>query len=149
MEKTFLPLVKPEKLDSFLSKWQDWLVLSPEIEEQKFPGKLKPEFSSTDAEMISLAPKSYICYDFENNKTKDGRKGIPNNLTLELEDFREVLYNSREHFVDVKSLRLNRNKEMVRTSTRKKGLSSINVKLRVESDLISCQPLLGEDKQVL
>ena len=149
LEKTFLPIVKSEKLDSFLAKWQDWLVLSPAIEEQKFPGKLKPEFSSTDAEMIALAPKSYICYDFSKNESKDGRKGIPSGLTLELDEFRDVLYNEKEHFVDVNSLRLNSSKTMTRTTTRKKGLSSINVKLRIEEDLISCRPLLDEKNQFL
>ena len=149
MEKTFLPIVRAEKLDSFLEKWRDWLVLSKDIEEQKFPGKLKPEFSSTDAEMIALAPKSYICYDFENNRSKDGRKGIPNHLTLELEEFRQVLYNSQEHFVNVNSLRLNKNKEMVRTSTHKRGLTSINTKFRIESDLIETKPLRNRDNQLL
>ena len=144
-----MPIVRPEKRQEFLAKWQNWLVLSSKVEEQKLPGKLKPEFSSTDAEMIALAPKSYICYDFEKNQSKDGRKGIPNNLTLELEEFRQVLYNSREHYVDVNSLRLNSNKEMVRTSTRKKGLSGINVKQRICEDLINCHPLLDRANNFL
>ncbi len=41
MEKTFLPIVKPDKMADFLKTWRDWLVLSNEIEEEKFPGKLK------------------------------------------------------------------------------------------------------------
>ena len=129
MEKTFLPIVRPEKKSDFLEKWRDWLVLSNDIEEKKLPGKLKPEFSSIDAEMIALAPKSYICYDFSTQEQKDGRKGIPNSAKLELEDFRDKLYNDSEHYVTVNSLRLNRSKDMVRTTTMKRGLSSINVKL--------------------
>ena len=140
MKKTFLPIVKPEMKEDFLRKWRNWLVLSDEIEEKKLPGKLKPEFSSTDAEMIALAPKSYICYDFATESQKDGRKGIPNSASLDLEAFRDVLYNESEHFVEVNSLRLNRSKEMVRTTTRKRGLSSINVKLSIE-DNINCRPL--------
>ena len=149
MEKTFLPIVRPEKRESFLEQWQDWLVLSNDVEEQKLPGKLKPEFSSLDAEMIALAPKSYICHDFSKNSNKIGKKGIPLIVPLELDEFRDVLYSNLEHFVDVKSLRLNRDKEMVRTSTRKKGLSSITVKLRVGQDLINCHPLVDRANKFL
>ena len=41
MEKTFLPIVQPEKMRRFLKVWDKWLVLSNRIEEEKFPGKLK------------------------------------------------------------------------------------------------------------
>ena len=140
MEKTFLPIVKPEMKGDFLKKWKDWLVLSNDIEEKKLPGKLKPEFSSIDAEMIALAPKSYICYDFATQEQKDGRKGIPNSAKLELEDFRDKLYNDSEHYVKVNSLRLNRKKDMVRTTTMKRGLSSIHVKMSID-DNINTTPL--------
>ena len=134
--------------EDFLRKWRDWLVLSEAIEEKKLPGKLKPEFSSTDAEMIALAPKSYICYDFATESQKDGRKGIPNSAFLDLEAFRDVLYNGGEHFVEVKSLRLNRNKEMVRTTTVKRGLSSINVKMGIH-DNINTTPLTNREGKFL
>ena len=142
MEKTFLPIVRPEKKSDFLEKWRDWLVLSNEIEEKKLPGKLKPEFSSIDAEMIALAPKSYICYDFTTKEQKDGRKGIPNTAILELEDFRDKLHNESEHYVTVNSLRLNKEKtKMVRTTLTKRGLSSVMVKMRIDRDSIECSPL--------
>ena len=149
MEKTFLPIVRPEKKSDFLEKWRDWLVLSNEIEEKKLPGKLKPEFSSTDAEMIALAPKSYICYDFATQEQKDGRKGIPNTAKLELEDFRDKLHNESEHNVRVNSLRLNKDKQMVRTTLTKRGLSSVMVKMRINSDSINCYPLEDRDGNVL
>ena len=41
MEDIFLPIVKPEKLDEFKSKWGDWFVLTNEIRDEKTTGKLK------------------------------------------------------------------------------------------------------------
>ena len=149
MEKTFFPIVKPEKKESFVKKWREWLVLSDEIEEMKKPGKLKPEFSSIDAEMIALQPKSYMCYDFSKNEQKDGRKGIPNHIELELDEFRDVLYNSTPHFVDVHSLRMNKERTMTRTTTRKKGLSAIFVKQRVDINQIICSPLRNQENELL
>ena len=38
---TFLPLVKPEKMESFLTDWGKWFVLEDTHEDAKIPGKLK------------------------------------------------------------------------------------------------------------
>ena len=135
--------------EEFLRKWRDWLVLSDAIEEKKLPGKLKPEFSSIDAEMIALQPKSYMCYDFSKNERKDGRKGIPNQIELELDEFRDVLYKSTPHYINVHSLRMNKERTMTRTTTRKKGLSAIFVKQRVGEDRIICSPLRDRESDQL
>ena len=145
MQSTFLPIVKESKLDKFKLEWHKWLVLSNTIEDEKCPGKLKPEFSTTNGEMIALCPKNYFAYCYDTSETKDGRKGIPKWAELTMNDFRETLYhdNKDRNVVEVKSLRLDRqNKQMTRTTTRKAGLSGVHVKLRVATDRITCTPLV-------
>jgi len=144
MEAIFLPIVKAEKMVEFKKVWGNWLVLSNEIEEEKTPGKLKTEFSTRNGEMISLAPKSYFAHCRETNNTKDGRKGIPKWFDLRLADFYDVLYNdhAEKNITEVRSLRLDRDKRMCRTTTRKSGLTSIHVKLSVQSDRVTCKPLM-------
>ena len=150
MENVFFPIVKEHLLDEFKSVWSEWLVLSNKVEDQKCPGKLKPEFSTTNGQMISLAPKSY--YAFCRNKegkeaTKDGRKGIPKHIELDLDNFYETLYaDAKQKNVEVHSLRLNRDKEMTRTTTRRKGLTGIHVKLAVARDRITCSPIQIDGK---
>ena len=135
-------MVKPDKLDEFKNTWEKWLVLTDAVEDQKCPGKLKIEFFTQDGEMIALAPKSYFAYCRKNNKSKDGRKGVPKWHPLTLSDFFETLYNNKtNHAVEVRSLRLNKEKQMTRTTTIKSGLTSIHVKLGVKSDKVTCEPL--------
>ena len=118
-------------------------VLSEDIRDQKEPGKLKIEFFTRDGEMFALAPKSYYAYCREKETTKEGKKGIPKWFDLKKKDFEDKLYNenSIEHCVEVRSLRLNKQKQMTRTTTVKTGLSAIHVKLAVMDDKISCRPL--------
>ena len=143
MEKIFLPIVKTGKLEEFKSVWGKWLVLTNKIVDEKCPGKLKKEFLTQNGEMIALAPKSYYakCYDTDN--VKDGRKGIPKWADLTLEAFYTALYKRNEirHKAEVRSLRLNKEKKMTRTTMLKFGLTAIHVKLRVKEDKISCEPL--------
>jgi len=147
MEKTFLPIVQPEKFQKFQAEWQNWLVLSNEIEEEKFPGKLKPEFTTRNGQIIALCPKNYFAFCYETNEVKDGRKGIPKWAELTMNDFYDTLYNDQKerNIVEVRSLRLNRDKHMSRTTTRKAGLSAIHVKLQVDQDRITCSPLRYRD----
>ena len=152
MENVFLPIVKEDRLEEFQRVWGDWLVLSNTIEEKKRPGKLKPEWSSTNGQMISLAPKSYfaLCRTKRGKAaTKDGRKGIPKYVKLVLDDFYETLYgDSKQKRVEVHSLRLNQDKEMTRTTTRRVGLTAVHVKLGVGPDKVSCSPLLLNDQYI-
>jgi hypothetical protein len=143
MKNVFWPIVIPEKLDEFKKKWGDWLVLSNTIEEEKTPGKLKTEFSTGNGEMICLSPKSYYISCKDTNKTKDGRKGIPNWADLRLEDFYSTLYaqNNGTTMTEVCSLRVNNDRKMTRTSTLRTGLSAIHVKLKIDDDRVTCRPL--------
>ena len=46
---TFLPIVKPDKMESFLADWGKWFVLEDTHEDAKIPGKLKSKASSNDS----------------------------------------------------------------------------------------------------
>jgi hypothetical protein len=150
MEKVFWPIVKPEKIKEFKKKWGDWLVLTDTIEDEKTPGKLKTEFSTSNGQMICLSPKSYYISCNATNTSKDGRKGIPNWIDLRLNDFLSVLYgeNCAPTMTEVRSLRVNRDKRMTRTTTIKTGLSGIHVKLKVENDRVTCKPLQIDGKYI-
>ena len=143
MRSVFLPIVKPELLDEFESVWGDVLVLTDEVEDQKKPGKLKIEFFTRDGEMVSLAPKSYLAFCRETQNTKEGKKGIPLRVKLEMEDFKKTLYSDvrNEDKIEIRSLRLNENKQMSRTTTIRRGLTGIHVKLGVQPDKVTCRPL--------
>ena len=76
------------------------------------------------------------------DKIKEAKKGIPYSFKLELQEFKEVLYGENfKHRVKVKSLRLDREKRMTRTTLQKSGLTDIHVKMRVEWDRVVCEPL--------
>ena len=103
--------------------------------------------TTSDGEMISLCPKSYIVHCRKTSETKDGRKGIPNYVKLTARDFFDTLYEKRgsDNRVEVRSLRLNNERKMGRTTTMKAGLSNVHVKLQVQMDKISCAPLRNAD----
>ena len=56
------------------------------------------------------------------------------------------LYGNESHFVTIRSLRLNRDKQMSRFTLRKRGLSDIFLKFDVASDGITCSPLRKKGK---
>jgi len=146
MENIFLPIVIPEKRAQFISEWQNWLVLSNTIEEEKTPGKLKPEFISQKCEMIALSPKNYMASCLSTETTKTAMKGIPKWQDVTMENFRETLYDdTNQNLVEVRSLRLDKDRQMTRTTLLKRGLSSIHVKLRIDKDRICCSPLRYPD----
>ena len=77
---------------------------------------------------------------------KEGKKGIPYAVKLELDEFKDVLYGTNIcHKVQVKSLRLDREKRMTRTSLVKSGLTDIHVKMRVEWNRVVCEPLTDKE----
>ena len=41
MEALFYPIVRPEMMQSFQTKWEDWFVLEDSVEDKRAPGKLK------------------------------------------------------------------------------------------------------------
>ena len=74
---------------------------------------------------------------------KEAKKGIPYSTKLELDEFKETLYGDgkNKHTIEVRSLRLDRDKNMTRTTMRKYGLTDIHVKMAVQSDRVTCLPL--------
>ena len=147
MESLFFPLVKPDRMKYFKSKWEDWFVLTDEIEDRKCPGKLKVEFFTRNGEMYALAPKTYISYCHLTKNSKDGRKGIPKSFPLTVKNFHDALYHPErnQERIKINSLRLNKRKAMGRCTLNRKSLSSIHCKLYVEDDNISCSPLKFEN----
>lgn len=79
---------------------------------------------------------------------KEAKKGIPHGTRLEMDVFKECLYGEGDfiHTVEVNSLRLDRDKRMTRTRLRKMGLSDIHIKLGVQRDKITCEPLKKDQK---
>ena len=120
LRSVFFPIVRPNLLQEFKQKWGNILVLTDAVSDQKCPGKLKIEFFSTNAEMFALAPKSYhtICYN--TGTVKEGKKGIQKWFELRRNDFQQTLYNSKpiDHCVEVKSLRLDKQKQKCSAQSR-------------------------------
>ena len=83
IKKMFLPIVKPEKMKSFLSTYKDWFVTTDQIEDIRCPGKLKIEFSMLEGHFVALCSKSYIAEC--QLEQKIATKGIPHSSKLELE----------------------------------------------------------------
>ena len=155
LRAVFDPIVKPDMRDSWEANWKKWFVTTDTVEDERFPGKLKrkqiltiPKFKNISGEFqflkgrfIALGPKTYYSINLESMDVKMGSKGIPHNENLLLEDFLKMLYSNDSHFVTLRSLRLNRNREMARTTLEKRGLSNIFFKFRLEDDGITCTPL--------
>ena len=80
----FDPIVRPEKRDSWELTWKSWFVTTNQVEDQRFPGKLKLEFSMTKGHFVALAPKTYMASE-ENGDTKFGSKGIPHMVKLNIQ----------------------------------------------------------------
>lgn len=71
-----------------------------------------------------------------------GAKGIPHCVKLECEQYIHKLYNpTSSHYVPLRSLKLNNQQEMVRTSVMKSGLTDIFLKFGVNYDRVTCTPL--------
>ena len=92
----------------------------------------------------------YQAYCGDQNEFKRSTKGIPHSNKFSMEIFKSVLLDETtpKQTVDVNSLRLDRNKNMTRTSVTKTSLSDIFLKMRVESDRITCSPL-SKNGQIL
>ena len=99
------------------------------------------EFQFTKGMFVALGPKTYHSINWETDEVKMGSKGIPHNEKLRSEQFLEVLFSNNSHFVTLRSLRLNKNREMSRITQIKKGLSDIFFKFPLENDAITCKPL--------
>ena len=82
----------------------------------------------------------------EKNKYKRGSKGIPHSTELEIHQFVTQLYGQESHFVTLRTLRLNKEKNMSRFTTKKRGLNDIFLKFDVADDAITCAPLRKKSK---
>ena len=94
--------------------------------------------------MVALSPKCYMAYDPCRAECKKGCKGIPYNTELDLEMYRQRLYDDDAEFkFPVISLQRKRQK-MSRVAIEKNGLNHIFLKLQLAPDGITCSPLCDE-----
>lgn len=87
----------------------------------------------------------------EDNTLKEAKKGIPHAVKLNLDNYKDTLFNSldeynpsglrEQHTVIVNSLRCDNTKKMSRMSVIKRGLSDLYHKHYVDNDAITCSPL--------
>ena len=91
--------------------------------------------------MTALGAKSYCGHNYETNELKKGSKGIPHAIKLEVETFKNVLYEHCSHQFKLGTLRLSKEKKMCRYSSLKVGLTDLYVKHQLDSDRITCSPL--------
>ena len=155
LRAVFDPIVKPDMRESWEANWKKWFVTTATVEDERFPGKLKSkliktiqkyktnsgEFQFLKGRFVALGPKTYFSINLETRDVKMGSKGIPHTEALLLEDYLKMLYTNDSHYVTLRSLRLNRNREMARTTLQKRGLSNIFFKFPLENDSITCTPL--------
>ena len=99
------------------------------------------EFQFTKGRFIALGPKTYHSINLETDEVKMGSKGIPHDEKLRSEQFLDALFSHNSHYVTMRSLRLNKNREMTRITQCKKGLSDIFFKFPLDDDGITCRPL--------
>ena len=155
LRAVFDPIVKPDMRESWEANWKKWFVTTATVEDERFPGKLKRkriitiqkfktnsgEFQFLKGRFVALGPKTYFSINLETRDVKMGSKGIPHTEALLLEDYLKMLYTNDSHYVTLRSLRLNRNREMARTTLQKRGLSNIFFKFPLGDDGITCTPL--------
>ena len=85
----------------------------------------------------------YQGFDSQNG-TKKSTKGIPHINKFEIDTWLSVLLDESfpHQKIEINSLRLNRNKEMSRMKCQRSALSDVFLKMQVQSDKISCKPLM-------
>ena len=54
------PIVRPDKMASFLSQWEYWFVLTNTTEDKRFPGKLKCKFICNVYIRVNIRTYTYI-----------------------------------------------------------------------------------------
>lgn len=145
-ERIFGPIIKPSMRESWDNIMSSWFVLTNEISDTLFPGKLKEEFSTSTGEMICLSPKCY--YASDESVKKFGTKGVPHTFNIDIEAMRDLLYENKNTDVYIQTLGLKKN-EMQRYETKKKALNAVFVKFFVDNDRITCHPLRDENDEYL
>ena len=97
--------------------------------------------TSSDA-IVALAPKTYICYNLNNQVKKISCKGIQkrgNKLTAK--DYKRIIQTKKPHYVINRGLRLDHKKKMRTYSQLKRGMTFLYTKRKVLSDRVSTVPL--------
>ena len=82
----------------------------------------------------------------DDDEVKMGSKGIPHTQNLRSDTYLEALYGKGSHYVTLRSLKLNKHREMTRITMEKRGLSDIFVKFRLADDGVTCLPLMKNNE---
>ena len=107
------------------------------------------EWESDDGQFIALGCKMYQCKGQSDEKPKKSTKGVPHKEVFDQETFEGVLFNRLgRQTCTINSLRKDRDKRMTRTSVEKTSLSDIFVKMMVQSDAVTCKPLMKNGKHI-
>ena len=71
---------------------------------------------------------------------------MPESEILTTQTYLDVLLDQAKHKVQIRNLRMDRNRQMARQHMDKKGLSDISVKVHVDYDKITCSALKQNGK---
>ena len=106
------------------------------------------EWETRDGTFVALGNKMYQGFDKTRNNTKKSTKGIPHVNDFAMDTWLSVLLDSEfpKQSVTINSLRLNRNKEMSRMKMQRSSLNDVFLKMQVQSDKITCKPLMLNKK---
>ena len=137
-------LVKPEKREEYFRDIKPkWFVLDDTPEQQREPGLLKTEFSTTNGSAVMLTPKCYHLVDNETKEVKMASKGI-STKTVEIDhnDFLAALYEDTKKTVTECGFQFNTKTWTMESIKKKKNALNTNfTKLRLNSNNITISPL--------
>ena len=54
LRAVFDPIVRPDMKESWENQWKDWFCTTTEVEDQRWPGKLKGDFNIYDSLLIGF-----------------------------------------------------------------------------------------------
>jgi hypothetical protein len=98
-------------------------------------------------EFIALNPKCYYALDATSG-VKRSSKGVPHNIDLTLQNYKDVLYKNTSHSVTTHQLRTNTKKQMIHAVGEKIALTDIFVKMHIAQDKITCSPIKINNKYI-
>ena len=137
-------LVKPEMREEYFRDIKPkWFVLDETPEQQREPGLLKTEFSTTNGSAVMLTPKCYHLLDNQTQELKLASKGISTkNVEIEHNDFLLALYQNKKKVVTECKMQFNQSEWTMETLKMKKNALNTNfTKLRLNSDNVTISPL--------
>ena len=121
----------------------DWFTRDNSAFELRYPGKMKPEFHSKNAEFIALSPKCYILYDKDTDEEKACAKGVSKDVNMGLSLYRETLYNlARKNFAESDVFIYHKQSSTMQTRSVNKSITNnFYTKFALQPDLVSLKPL--------